>query len=175
MTLLKSLFLGSPGNYQVYNIPISIYRKGDEFDKIIAGLSTAIEKMNAKNSITTPTTLDNKSLSMRPFAALASVNSVTTLLTQEYFFTFIHEMGHALAAKFLGKEELPKITIYLEERDSYPFQKKTTGETHYDADLSSGKNNIILAAGPISECVVSGAHCLAVVASYSTLFSILYW
>lgn len=162
MTLLKSLFLGYPGNYQVYNIPVSIYRKGDEFDKMIDRLGKAIERMNAGNS---PTTLDNKFLPTKPFTALASANSSATLLTQEYFFTFIHEMGHALAAKLLAKEERPNITIYLEERDSYPFQSKSAGETNYCEDLfSSRENNIILAAGPISECVVSGAQCLAVVA-----------
>lgn len=95
------------------------------------------------------------------------MNSIAALLSQQYFYIFVHEMGHAVAIKTLKKDEKPKVTIYLEDDDArfFTLQGKTLGDTGNAGKLTPDwKENIVLASGPLSECVVSGAQCLAVAA-----------
>lgn len=51
MTLLKSIFLGRPGNYRVNDIPISIYRNSDEYQASVDRLGAAIRKMNEYQTV----------------------------------------------------------------------------------------------------------------------------
>lgn len=166
MTLLKSLFLGYPGNYRIGDVPISIYRKGDEYQAFLKTLSKAIRKMNESNG----TNSDKESPSVDPIqepsSKLISLNSAAAILSQQYFFTFIHELGHAVAIKILQKDEHPEVTVYLEAPDAsfFTLEGKIGGETtgYVENPNPNWKDSVILASGPLSECVVSGVQCVAV-------------
>lgn len=116
MTIISSLFLGNLGKYRILNINVDFAEQaeGEIFQDIFG---------KGRFSQLTKKVLSNR------FVNIATLG---------YLHVFIHEMGHAMAAKMLG-DSSPEIIVY---------RKTCQGVVRY-TDYFYGKKEILVSiAGP---------------------------
>jgi hypothetical protein len=105
MAFLSSVFLGTPGAYQIIGIDVT-FEKGDPIKFMFVPEITRYQSYR---------TLKNRALhfcqnclNSRVFHASCYV---FRLMTQGYLHVLVHEMGHAIAEKLLTHRK-PKVNVY---------------------------------------------------------------
>jgi hypothetical protein len=136
---LKSIIFGSEGSYKFFDINV-VFEKTDNSQYLFA---QALNNPLAK-----------------PIGHLADCflkSKAFRIATQGYLHTFIHEMGHALARKLLGKHS-PSISI--NTKNGGGFCTTATDE----GILSNKENFIISFSGPATDMAFSTCKLLATIA-----------
>jgi hypothetical protein len=121
MSIVKSALLGTPGYYRVADVPVE-FKEGEcsVKDRSILG----------------------------KFTSYFTSNRFFQLATFGYTHVFVHEMGHALAAKLVSPK-LPEVTVYT--------TTCTGGTRFYGAGRmrAAWKNTFITAAGSMTDIAFS--------------------
>lgn len=102
ISLLKSLFMGEEESYSIAGVDVKFQKENDDAKFFVVQIS------KKPSSNTFLNTLSEKIEYVG--------NAVLSLFsTQRILHVFVHEMRHALTAKFLIKDTSPKITVFFEE------------------------------------------------------------
>jgi hypothetical protein len=142
MAFLSSVFLGTPGAYQIIGIDVT-FEKGDPIKFMFVPEITRYQSYS---------TLKNRALyfsqnclNSRVFHASCYV---FRLMTQGYLHVLVHEMGHAIAEKLLTHRK-PKVSVYT---DSCTGDCRGSIEPHTPYRwVPYTIESIILVSGPMTD------------------------
>lgn len=151
MSFVKSILFGSQGNYNVLGVKVSFENNFSFGGSFSNGLDLG-PGFNASAAIRQPV-----GFFVVNFMSLAKSHTFR-VLTLGYLHVFVHEMGHALAAKILFGNS-PQVSVF---RNPSP----ELGNTNNAGGRNYGSigDSIVHAAGPMADMIFSSCTIIAAIA-----------
>jgi hypothetical protein len=153
MSILKSVFLGSEGSYKILGIDVQFQKNHMPNTPSVVGAITPESYLTSQ--------AQNSNIFVKSLGYVADKllkSNAFKVITQAPMHAFVHEMGHALAAKMLLGDNA-RVFIYTDLGAGDTFYAN-----FYKQFSAERERSIICAAGPMADMIFSSCELVGAVA-----------